>query len=69
MGGGGVFGCGWVYVCSNREVAGSNPDDYGHKRLSFPSQTPPDFSFLLPGGYQQPVHAGICGAMCVCGKN
>ena len=24
----------------------------------------PDFSFILQGGYQQPVHAGVCGVMC-----
>ena len=51
---------------SNREVAGSIPDEYGHARLSSLSQTPPDFSFILLGGYQQPVHAGVCGVMCVC---
>ena len=27
-----------------------------------------DFSFILLGGYQQPVHAGVCGGMCVPGK-
>ena len=43
---------------------GSIPDDYGHTRLSSLSQTPPDFSFILLGGYQQPVHAGVCGVMC-----
>ena len=50
---------------SDQEVAGSIPDDYGHTRLSSLSQTPPDFSFILLGGYQQPVHAGVCGVMCV----
>ena len=40
---------------SNREVAASSPDDYGHTRLSSLSQTPPSFSFILLGGYQQPV--------------
>ena len=54
---------------SNREVAGSIPDDYGHTRLSSLSQTSPDFSFILLGGYQQPVHAGVCGVMCVREKN
>ena len=54
-------------VCAaifNREVAGSIPDDYGHTRVSSLSQTS-DFSFILLGGYQQPVHAGVCGVMCV----
>ena len=54
---------------SNREVAGSIPDDYGHTRLSSLSQTPPDFSFILLGGCQQPVHAGVCGVMCAREKN
>ena len=31
--------------------------------LSSLSQTLP-FSFILLGGYQQPVHAGVCGVMC-----
>ena len=53
-------------VISNREVVVSIPDDYGHTRLSSLSQTPPDFTFILLGGYQQPVHAGVCGVMCVC---
>ena len=52
-------------VISNQEVAGSIPDEYGHTRLSSLSQTPPDFSFILLGGYQQPVYAGVCGVMCV----
>ena len=52
-------------VCSDREVTGSIPDDYGHTCLSSLSQTPSDFSFMLVGGYQQPVHAGVCGVMCV----
>ena len=34
-------------------------------RLSSLSQTLPDFSFILLGGYQQLVHAGVCGVMCV----
>ena len=50
---------------SNREVAGSIPDDYGHTHLSSLSQTSSGFSFILLGGYQQPVHAGVCGVMCV----
>ena len=56
-----------VGVISNREVAGSIPDDHGHTRLSSLSQSqiPPDFSSILLGGYQQPVHAGVCGVMCV----
>ena len=70
--------CVCVYVCvshmvqwyvqsiSNREVAGSIPDDYGRTCLSSLSQTLPDFSFILLGGYQQPVYAGVCGVVCVC---
>ena len=54
---------------SNRGVAGSIPDDYGHTRLSSLSQTSPDFSFILLGGYQQPVHVGVCVVMCVRKKN
>ena len=50
---------------SNREVAGSIPDDYGRTRLSSLSRTLPDFSFILLGGYQQPVYAGVCGVVCV----
>ena len=59
--------CGAV-VCAaifNREVPGSIPDDYGHTHLSSLSQTPLDFSFILLGGYKPPVHAGVCGVMCV----
>ena len=41
------------------------PDDYGHTRLSSLSRTLPDFSFILLGGYQQPVYAGVCGVVCV----
>ena len=48
---------------------GSIPDDYGHTRLSSLSQTPPDFSLILLGGYQQTVHAGVGGVMCVWEKN
>ena len=36
-----------------------------HTRLSSHSPTPPGFSFILLGGHQQPVHAGVCGVMCV----
>ena len=55
-----------VQSISNREVAGSIPDDYGRTRLSSLSRTLPDFSFILLGGYQQPVYTGVCGVMCVC---
>ena len=55
----------YVQSISNREVAGSIPDDYGHIRLSSLSRTLPDFSFILLGGYQQPVYDGVCGVMCV----
>ena len=48
---------------------GSIPDDYGHTRLSSLSQTLPDFSLILLDGYQQPVHAGVCGVMYVREKN
>ena len=72
-----VCGCGcvcvFVFVCvcaviSNRAAAGSILDDYDPTRLSSLSPTPPDFSFILLGGYQQPVLAGVCGVMCVRGK-
>ena len=59
----------YVQSISNREVAGSIPDDYGRTRLSSLSRTLPDFSFILLGGYQQPVYAGVCGVVCVCRKN
>ena len=55
-------------MCSDfqsRGFSGSIPDDYGHTRLSSLSQTPPDFALILLGGCQQPVHAGVCGVMCV----
>ena len=54
-------------MCSDFQSIGCGFDsyDYGHTRLSSLSQTPPDFSFILLGGYQQPVHAGVCGVMCV----
>ena len=45
---------------SNREVAGSIPDDYGHTRLSSLSQTPPDFSIILLDGYPT---ASACQSM------
>ena len=72
--------CVCVYVCSiiwcngmcsgfQSMGCGFDSDDYGHTRLSSLSQTPPDFSFILLGGYQQLVHAGVCGVMCVRGKN
>ena len=32
------------------------------------SRTLSDFSFILLGGYQQPVYAGVCGVVCVCRK-
>ena len=57
-----------MQLISNREVAGLIPGDCGHTRLSSLSQAPPDFSFILLGGNQQPVHAGVCGVMCVRGK-
>ena len=53
-----------VQLISNREVAGSIPGDYGRTRLSSLSRTLPDFSFILLGGYQQPVYAGVCGVVC-----
>ena len=52
---------------SNREVAGSIPDDYGRTRLSSLSHTPTP-SFILLGGYQQPVYARLCGVVCVSKK-
>ena len=55
----------YVQSISNREVAGSIPDDYGRTHLSSLSRTLPDFSFILLGGYQQPVYAGVCGVVCV----
>ena len=63
--------CVCMCVCAvifNRAAAGSILDDYDPTRLSSLSQTPPDFSFILLGGYQQPVHAGVCGVMRVRGK-
>ena len=56
----------YVQSISNREVAGSIPDDYGRTRLSSLSRSLPDFSFILLGGYQQPGYAGVCGVVCVC---
>ena len=57
-----------VQSISNREVAGSIPDDYGRTRLSCLFH-PPSSSFFLLGGYQQPVYAGVCGVVCVSKKN
>ena len=54
-----------VQSISNQEVAGSIPDDHGRTRFSSLSRTLPDFSFILLGGYQQPVYAGVCGVVCV----
>ena len=54
----------YVQLMSDREVAGSITDDYGRTRLSSLSHSPSS-SFILPGGYQQPVHAGVCGVVCV----
>ena len=56
----------WWYVqsISNREVAGSIPDDYGRTRVSSLSHSPSS-SFILLGGYQQPMYAGVCGVVCV----
>ena len=58
----------YVQSISNREVVDSIPDNYGRTHLSSLSQSPPDFSFILLGGCQQPVHVGVCGVMCVWGK-
>ena len=52
--------CVWRYVC----VCGGGGGDYDHTRLSSLSHSPSS-SFILLGGYQQPVHAGVCGVMCV----
>ena len=54
----------YVQSISNRAVAGSIPDDYGRTRLSSLSHSPSS-SFILLGGYQQPVYAGECGLVCV----
>ena len=58
----------YVQLISNREVAGSIPDDYGRTRLSSLSLSPSS-SFILLGGYQQPMCARVCGVVCVCVKN
>ena len=55
----------YVQSISNREVAGSIPDDYGRTRLSSLSHSPSS-SFILLGGYEQPVYARVCGVACVC---
>ena len=57
----------YVQSISNREVAGSVPDDYGRIRL-FSLSHSPSSSFILLGGYQQPVYAGVCSVACVCKK-
>ena len=57
----------YVQSISNREVAGSIPDDYGRTRLSSLSHSPSS-SFILLGGYQQPVHARVCDVASVCTK-
>ena len=57
----------YVQSISNREVAGSILDDYGRTHLSSLSHSPSS-SFILLGGYQQPVYAGVCGVACVCKK-
>ena len=68
-----VRACACVCVCvrvqsiSKREVAGSIPDDYGRTRLSSLSHSPSS-SFILLGGYQQPVYAGVRGVVCVSKK-
>ena len=59
----------YVQSISNREVAGSIPDDYnGRTRLSSLSSQSPRSSFILLGGRQQPVPARVCGVVCVCQK-
>ena len=56
----------YVQSISNRDVAGSIPDDYGHTRLSSLSHSPcSSFILDLLGGYPPPVHAGACGVVCV----
>ena len=57
----------YVQSISNREVAGSIPDNYDHTRLSSPSHSPSS-SFIFLGGYQQPVYAGVCRVVCVSKK-
>ena len=67
-GGGGASQVQWyVQLISNLEVTGSIPDEYGRTRLSSLSHSPSS-SFILLGGYQQPVYAGVCGVACVCKK-
>ena len=60
-----VCECVCVCVCECVSVHVWIPDDYGRTRLSSLSRTLPDFSFILLGGYQQPVYAGVCGVVCV----
>ena len=52
-------------MCSDFQSIGRGFDSRRlcHTRLSSVSQTPPDFSFILLGGYQQPVQAGVCDVM------
>ena len=61
-----VYMCVCSGMCSDFQSIGCGFDS---RRLwshtSSLSQTLPDFSFILLGGYQQPVHAGVCGVMCV----
>ena len=57
----------YVQSISNRGVAGSIPGDYGRTCFSSLSHSPSS-SFILLGGYQQPVFAGVCGVACFCQK-
>ena len=57
----------YVQSISNRVVASSIPDDYGRTRLSSLSNSPSS-SFILLGGDQQPVYAGVCVGWRVCKK-
>ena len=66
-GGGGGCSC----MCSDFQSIDCGFDSrrlWSHTSF-FSSQTLPDFPFILLGGYQQPVHAGVCGVMCVREKN
>ena len=53
-----------VQSISNREVAGSIPDDYCRTRISSLSHSPSS-SFIILGCHQQRVYAGVCGVVCV----
>ena len=55
----------YMQSISNQEVVGSIPDDYGHTRLSSLSRSSPGSSFVFLGDHTPPVHAGVCGIMCV----